>query len=415
MSSPALQIFSPADLARIRADFPILETQVRNKPLIYLDNAASTQKPKQVLDAEMRYYTTQYSNIHRGVHYLSQIGTDLYEEVRKKVAHFINAPHEQEIIYTKGTTNGINLIAYSWSAAFLRPGDEVVITGMEHHSNIVPWQMACERHGATLKVIPIQEDGTISMDDARAIIGPKTKMLAIVYVSNALGTVNPVRELTALAHQFGAHVLLDAAQAIQHMQVDVQELDCDFLVFSGHKLYGPTGTGILYGKTEVLNAMPPYEGGGDMIREVTFEKTIYNDLPFKFEAGTPHIAGCIALGAAIDYVSEIGLENIHAHEDYLLQYATEEIRKIAGIRLYGTAPHKTSVLSFLLEGTHPYDVGVILDNLGIAIRTGHHCAQPVMDRFGIPGTCRASFALYNTEQEIDQFIAGIRRAAKMLL
>jgi cysteine desulfurase/selenocysteine lyase len=415
MSSPALQIFSPADLARIRADFPILETQVRNKPLIYLDNAASTQKPKQVLDAEMRYYTTQYSNIHRGVHYLSQIGTDLYEEVRKKVAHFINAPHEQEIIYTKGTTNGINLIAYSWSAAFLRPGDEVVITGMEHHSNIVPWQMACERHGATLKVIPIQEDGTISMDDARAIIGPKTKMLAIVYVSNALGTVNPVRELTAMAHQFGAHVLLDAAQAIQHMQVDVQELDCDFLVFSGHKLYGPTGTGILYGKTEVLNAMPPYEGGGDMIREVTFEKTIYNDLPFKFEAGTPHIAGCIALGAAIDYVSEIGLENIHAHEDYLLQYATEEIRKIAGIRLYGTAPHKTSVLSFLLEGTHPYDVGVILDNLGIAIRTGHHCAQPVMDRFGIPGTCRASFALYNTEQEIDQFIAGIRRAAKMLL
>lgn len=415
MSSPALQIFSPADLARIRADFPILEIQVRNKPLVYLDNAASTQKPQQVLDAEMRYYTTQYSNIHRGVHYLSQIGTDLYEEVRKKVAHFINAPHEHEVIYTKGTTNGINLIAYSWSAAFLQPGDEVVITGMEHHSNIVPWQMACERHGATLKVIPVQEDGTISMDDARAIIGPKTKMLAVVYVSNALGTVNPVKELTALAHQFGAHVLLDAAQAIQHMQVDVRELDCDFMVFSGHKLYGPTGTGILYGKTEILNAMPPYEGGGDMIKEVSFEKTIYNDLPFKFEAGTPHIAGCIALGAAIDYVSEIGLENIHAHEDYLLQYATDEIRKIAGIRLYGTAPNKTSVLSFLLGGAHPYDVGVILDNLGIAIRTGHHCAQPVMDRFGIPGTCRASFALYNTEQEIDQFIAGIRMAAKMLL
>jgi cysteine desulfurase/selenocysteine lyase len=391
MSSPTLQIFSPSDLARIRADFPILQIQVRNKPLVYLDNAASTQKPQQVLEAEMRYYTTQYSNIHRGVHYLSQIGTDLYEEVRKKVARFINAPHEHEIIYTKGTTNGINLIAYSWSAAFLKPGDEVVITGMEHHSNIVPWQMACERHGATLKVIPIQEDGTISMEDARNIISPKTKMLAVVYVSNALGTVNPVREMTELAHRQGAHVLLDAAQAIQHMEVDVQELDCDFLVFSGHKLYGPTGTGILFGKTEILNAMPPYEGGGDMIKDVTFEKTICNDLPFKFEAGTPHIAGCIALGTAIDYVREIGLDNIHAHEDYLLQYATGEIQKIDGIRLYGTAPHKTSVLSFLLEGAHPYDVGVILDNLGIAIRTGHHCAQPVMDRFGIPGTCRASF------------------------
>jgi len=406
---------APLDIAQIRADFPILDIQVRNKALVYLDNAASTQKPKQVLDAEMKYYTTQYSNIHRGVHYLSQIGTDLYEQVRRQIARFIGAKHEHEIIFTKGTTNAINLVSYSWSTAFLKPGDEVVITGMEHHSNIVPWQMACERHGATLKVIPLQEDGTISLEDAANIIGPKTKMLSVVYVSNALGTVNPIRELIALAHAQGAHVLLDAAQAIHHMPIDVQELDCEFLAFSGHKIYGPTGIGILYGKEEVLNAMPPFEGGGDMIKDVSFEKTTYNDLPFKFEAGTPNIAGVIGLGAAIEYVEHLGLENIHAHEAELLAYATEQIGQIEGIRIYGTAPEKTSVLSFLLGNAHPYDVGVILDNLGIAIRTGHHCTQPIMDKYGIPGTCRASFAVYNTKEEVDVLIAGIKRAAKMLL
>jgi cysteine desulfurase / selenocysteine lyase len=408
-------INSPIDIAKVRADFPILGIQVRNKPLIYLDNAASTQKPQQVLDAEMQYYSTQYSNIHRGVHYLSQIGTDLYEKVRQQVAHFIGAAHEHEIIYTKGTTNAINLVAYAWSAAFLKPGDEVVITGMEHHSNIVPWQMACQRHGATLKVIPLQEDGSISLEDAEKIVGPKTKMLSVVYVSNALGTVNPVKALIDLAHAQGAHVLIDAAQAIHHLPIDVQALDCEFLVFSGHKIYGPTGTGILYGKTAVLNAIPPFEGGGDMIKDVSFEKTIYNDLPFKFEAGTPNIAGVIGLGAALEYVQHIGLDVIHAHETELLQYATDQIMQIDGIRIYGTAKEKTSVLSFLLGSAHPYDVGVILDNLGIAIRTGHHCTQPIMDYYGIPGTCRASFALYNTKAEVDVLISGIRRAAKMLL
>lgn len=403
------------EIAQIRADFPILNIQVRNKPLVYLDNAASTQKPQSVLDAEMRYYTTQYSNIHRGVHYLSQIGTELYEQVRKQIQGFIKAAHEHEIIYTKGTTNAINLVAYSWSAAFLKPGDEIVITGMEHHSNIVPWQLACERHGAVLKVIPLQSDGTIRLEDAEQIIGPKTKMVAVVYVSNALGTINPVRELTALAHAQGAHVLLDAAQAIHHMNIDVQELDCEFLAFSGHKIYGPTGTGILYGKEAVLNAMPPFEGGGDMIKDVSFEGTTYNDLPFKFEAGTPNIAGVIGLGAAISYVEKLGLENIYAYEEELLQYATEQVSAIPGIRLYGTAPKKTSVLSFLLGNAHPYDVGVILDNLGIAIRTGHHCTQPIMDKYGIPGTCRASFAVYNTKEEVDALVAGIQRAAKMLL
>lgn len=411
----AANTFSPADIARIRADFPILDIKVRNKSLIYLDNAASTQKPRQVIDAEYQYYASQYSNIHRGVHYLSQIGTDLYEAARKNAADFINAEHEHEIIFTKGTTNGINLIAYSWSAAFLKHGDEVVITGMEHHSNIVPWQMACDRHGATLKVIPLQDDGTITLEDAYRLIGPKTKMVSIVYVSNALGTINPVKEIIDYAHGLGAHVLVDAAQAIQHISIDVQSLNTDFLVFSGHKLYGPTGTGILYGKTDILNSIPPFEGGGDMIKDVSFEKTIYNDLPFKFEAGTPNIAGCIALGTAIDYVRELGLENIHAYEDSLLTYATNAIQQIDGIRLYGTAPNKTSVLSFLLDGAHPYDVGVILDNQGIAIRTGHHCTQPIMDKFGIPGTCRASFSFYNTFEEVDILMDGVRKAVKMLL
>jgi len=403
------------DIQAIRKDFPILKTFVRNKPLVYLDNAASTQKPQIVLDTELKYYSTQYSNIHRGVHHLSQVGTDLYEEARRKVQKFINAPSEKQIIFTKGTTNSINLLSYSWSQKFLRQGDEVVITGMEHHSNIVPWQMACERHGATLRVIPVQKDGAILLEDARKIITEKTKLVSIAYISNSLGTINPIRELTQLAHQVGAHLLIDAAQSIQHISTDVQDLDCDFLAFSGHKLYGPTGIGVLYGKEELLEAVPPFEGGGDMIADVSFEKTTYNDLPFKFEAGTPHIAGVIGLGAAIDYVQSIGLDTIHAHEEKLLKYATEELAKVDNIQFIGTAKNKSSVLSFLVKGAHPYDVGVILDNLGIAIRTGHHCTQPIMDHFEIPGTCRASFALYNTKEEIDIFVAGVRRAAKMLL
>lgn len=403
------------DVQAIRNDFPILKTTVRNKPLVYFDNAASTQKPQSVLDTEFKYYTSQYANIHRGVHYLSQIGTDLYEEVRKTVQNFINAATEREIIFTKGTTNGINLLSYSWSSRFLKKGDEIVITGLEHHSNIVPWQMACERHGATLKVIPMQADGTIRIEDAQQLITEKTKLVSFNYVSNALGTINPVKELIALAHAVGAHVLVDAAQAIQHIAIDVQELDCDFLVFSGHKIYGPTGTGILYGKETLLDIIPPFEGGGDMIKEVTFEKTTYNDLPFKFEAGTPNIAGCIALGTAIEYVQNLGLDNIYAYEDYLLQYATEKFSAMEGIHIIGQSPNKASVLSFLLNGAHPYDVGVILDNQGIAIRTGHHCTQPIMDYFGIPGTCRASFAIYNTVEEIDILVAGVQKAAKMLL
>ncbi len=403
------------DVQAIRDEFPILKTLIRNKPLVYLDNAASTQKPQCVLDTEFKYYTSQYANIHRGVHYLSQIGTDLYEEVRKTVQNFIGAASEKEIIFTKGTTNGINLLSYSWSSAFLKPGDEVLITGLEHHSNIVPWQMACQRHGATLKVIPIQSDGTILLEDAQKLITDKTRLVSFTYVSNALGTINPVKELIKLAHDAGAHVLIDAAQAIQHIQIDVKDLDCDFLVFSGHKIYGPTGTGILYGKEALLDAIPPFEGGGDMIKEVKFELTTYNDLPFKFEAGTPNIAGTIALGTAIDYVQNLGLDNIYAYEDYLLQYATEQVSQIDGIQLVGTAEKKASVLSFLLNGAHPYDVGVILDNLGIAIRTGHHCTQPIMDYFCIPGTCRASFAIYNTKEEIDVLVAGIQRTAKMLL
>lgn len=403
------------DVQAIRNDFPILKTLVRNKPLVYFDNAASTQKPQAVLDTEFKYYTSQYANIHRGVHYLSQIGTDLYEEVRKTVQKFINAASEREIIFTKGTTNGINLLSYSWSAAFLKPGDEIVITGLEHHSNIVPWQMACQRHNAVLRVIPMQQDGSIRLEDAQQIINEKTKLVSFNYVSNALGTINPVRELIALARGVGAHVLVDAAQAIQHIMIDVQELDCDFLVFSGHKIYGPTGTGILYGKENLLDIIPPFEGGGDMIKEVTFEKTTYNDLPFKFEAGTPNIAGMIALGTAIDYVKQLGLDNIYAYEEYLLQYATEKVSALEGIEIIGQSPHKASVLSFMLKGAHPYDVGVILDNLGIAIRTGHHCTQPIMDFYCIPGTCRASFAIYNTTEEIDVLVAGIQKAAKMLL
>ena len=374
------------DIQKIRTDFPILNEKIRGKQLVYLDNGASTQKPQVVIDAESYYYEHQYANIHRGVHYLSQVGTDLYENVRKQVQQFINAKHEHEIIYTKGTTNAINLVAYTFGRKFINEGDEIVITEMEHHSNIVPWQMLCEEKKCVLKYIPLQADGSINLEDAERLITPKTKLVSVVYVSNALGTINPIKELIAIAHKNGAKILIDAAQAIQHFTIDVQALDCDFFVFSGHKIYGPTGTGILYGKEEILNEMPPYEGGGDMIKTVSFSGTTFNDLPFKFEAGTPNIAGCIALGTAIKYVQDLGIDNIRAYETELLNYATEKLSAIEGLKIYGTAKHKSSVISFLLDGIHPYDVGVILDNQGIAIRTGHHCAQPVMDHYGIPST-----------------------------
>lgn len=402
------------NIPQIRADFPILSEQIRGKQLVYLDNGASTQKPQAVIDAESYYYEHQYANIHRGVHYLSQIGTDLYEQVRRQIQQFIHAKHEHEIIYTKGTTNAINLVAYTFGRKFIQEGDEIVVTEMEHHSNIVPWQMLCEEKKCVLKYIPLQPDGSIRLEDAEQLITPKTKLVSVTYVSNALGTINPIQELIALAHKNGAKILIDAAQAIQHFTIDVQALNCDFLVFSGHKIYGPTGTGILYGKEDILNAMPPFEGGGDMIKTVSFKGTEFNDLPFKFEAGTPNIAGCIALGTAIEYVQQLGLENIRAYETELLEYATAQLLQIEGLKIYGTAAHKSSVISFLLDGIHPYDVGVILDNMGIAIRTGHHCAQPVMDHFGIPGTCRATFAFYNTKEEVDALVAGILKAKKML-
>jgi cysteine desulfurase / selenocysteine lyase len=414
MSTEAVHIDTIIAVEAIRKQFPILGEQVYGKPLVYFDNAASTQKPIEVLDAEFNYYRTQYSNIHRGVHYLSQVGTQLYEDVREQIRQFVNAASSHEIIFTSGTTNGINLVARCFEPKYLKPGDEIIISGLEHHSNIVPWQMACERSGAKLKVIPLLDDGSISLDDFRQLLTEKTKLVAISYISNSLGTINPVQEIIALTHAAGAKVLIDAAQAIQHIVIDVQALDCDFLVASSHKIYGPTGTGFLYGKAALLDAMPPYEGGGDMIKTVTFEKTVYNELPFKFEAGTPNIAGVIGFGAALRFVQKLGVENIARHEAALLEKATDEITALGGIRFYGTAENKAAVLSFIPEGLHPYDVGVLLDQLGIAIRTGHHCTQPVMDRFGIPGTCRASFAVYNTTEEIDYFVSSLKRAIKML-
>jgi cysteine desulfurase/selenocysteine lyase len=402
------------NIQKIRNDFPILHEKIRGKQLVYLDNGASTQKPQVVIDTEKFYYEHQYANIHRGVHYLSQLGTDLYENVRKQIQQFINAKHEHEIIFTKGTTNSINLVAYTFGRKFIHEGDEIVITEMEHHSNFVPWHMLCEEKKCVLKIIPLQEDGSIKIEDAKNLITPKTKLVSITYVSNSLGTINPIKEIISIAHQNDAKILIDAAQAIQHFPIDVQALDCDFLVASGHKIYGPTGTGFLYGKQDILNAMPPFEGGGDMIKSVTKDKTIYNDLPFKFEAGTPNIAGIIALGKAIEYVEKIGLNEIKKYEEELLQYATEKLLSIDGLRIYGTSKNKSTVISFLVNDIHPYDMGVILDNMGIAIRTGHHCTQPVMDYFNIPGTCRATFSFYNTKEEIDVLYEGIIKAKNML-
>ena len=405
-----IKVESPAlEVARIRAEFPILDQQVHGKPLVYLDNAATTQKPRTVIDAISHYYNADNANIHRGVHTLSQRATDEYEGAREKVRRFINAADSREIIFTRGTTEAINLLAQSYGRPRFKPGDEILITAMEHHSNIVPWQMLCEQTGALLKVAPIDETGELILDEFHQMLSPRTKLVAVVHISNALGTINPVKEIIDAAHAVGAVVLLDGAQAVAHTPVDVQALDCDFYAFSAHKLYGPTGVGVLYGKREWLEAMPPYQGGGDMIRMVTFEKTEYNSLPYKFEAGTPHIAGGIALGTAIDYVSAIGLEAIAAHEDDLLRYATERATQLPGLRLIGTAREKAGILSFVLEHVHPHDIGTILDHEGVAIRTGHHCAMPVMDFFAVPATARASFAVYNTRDDVDRLIAAIHK------
>lgn len=403
------------NIDKIRADFPILKREVNGKPLVYLDNGATTQKPSSVINSIVDYYTNMNSNVHRGVHYLSQISTDAFEVTRKKVQAFINAPEDRQVIITKGTTDSINLVATCYGRAFIDEGDEIIISAMEHHSNIVPWQMLCDEKGCKIRIIPMNDRGELDMHEYVALFNERTKLVSITYVSNALGTINPIKEMISIAHNHGTVVLVDAAQAVQHIPVDVQDLDVDFLAFSGHKIYGPTGVGVLYGKEELLNAMPPYQGGGDMIKEVTFEKTTYNELPFKFEAGTPNIEAAICLNEAIDYVNSIGLNHIEAYEHQLLEYAMEKLGEIPGIKFIGTAAHRCSVISFIIAGTHPYDVGVILDKLGIAVRTGHHCAQPVMDRFGIPGTIRASLALYNTKEDIDILVAGIQRAVNMLV
>ena len=401
------------DTGKVRADFPILAQQVHGKPLVYLDNAATAQKPIQVIETIDRYYREYNSNIHRGVHTLSEKATAAYEEARLTVRNFINAGSEKEIIFTRGTTEAINLVAQSYGRNRLGSGDEIIISEMEHHSNIVPWQMVCEQTGAVLKVIPINEDGELNLEEYEKLLGPKTRVVSIVHISNALGTINPVKEIINGAHAAGAVVLLDGAQAAPHMSIDVQALGCDFYAFSGHKLFGPTGIGVLYGRRELLEDMPPYQGGGDMIKMVTFDKTLYNDLPYKFEAGTPHISGVIGLGAAIEYVSAIGLDVIAAYEHDLLEYATAALSAIKGLRIIGTAADKASLVSFVIEGIHPHDLGTILDHDGIAIRTGHHCAMPVMDHFRIPATARASMVFYNTREEISILAEGIEKAERI--
>lgn len=402
------------DIQSIRNDFPILKQQVNGKPLVYFDNGATSQKPRIVLEAIEKYYTEINANIHRGVHHLSQLATDAYEEARHKIQHHINAQHAHEIIFTSGTTAAINLVANGF-AQLLKKGDEIIVSHLEHHSNIVPWQMACERSGASLKVIPIDENGVLKMEVFEQLLNENVKVVAVNHISNALGVINPIKEIIEKTHQVGAAVLIDGAQATPHLKPDVQELDCDFYTFSGHKMCGPTGVGVLYGKEKWLNELPPYQGGGEMIKEVTFAKTTYAGLPHKFEAGTPNIAGGIVLGTAIDYLNNIGFDAIEAHEHELLRYAMEQLSQLEGIIFYGNTKQKASVISFNFKGLHPYDVGVIVDKLGIAVRTGHHCAQPIMDFFDIPGTIRASFAFYNTKEEIDLMVSALKKAQRMLL
>ncbi len=394
-------------ITEIRKQFPVLDQSVNGKPLIYFDNAATSQTPQSVIDALSHYYQRDNANIHRGIHTLAERATTAYEDTRKAIQNFINANEVEEVIFTKGTTEGINLVAHSYGRKFLKEGDEIIITGMEHHSNIVPWQILCKQTGAVLKVVPVQPNGTINLADFENLLSSKTKLVSVVYISNTLGTINPVSEIIAKAHEAGAKVLLDAAQAAPHQQLDVQKLDCDFMAFSGHKMYGPTGVGILYGKRNVLESMDPYQGGGEMIKDVTFAETTYNDIPYKFEAGTPNIADVVALKAAIEFIEEIGLETIQNQENELLAYAKNQLSAIDGFRPIGTADNKASVISFLIDGIHPFDLGMLLDAKGIAVRTGHHCTQPLMDHFKIEGTVRASFAVYNTKEEIDQFVLAL--------
>ena len=406
-------ITSSQDIQKIRSCFPILSEKVYGKTLVYLDNAATTQKPQVVMDAETMYYEHINSNIHRGVHHLSEKATQMYEATRKKVREYIHASSEKEIIFVKGATEGINLLASSFGKKYISEGDEIIISTMEHHSNIVPWQILCEEKKAILRVIPINDSGEIIFEEFEKLLNKKTKLVSLVHVSNSLGTINPVKKVIDSAHAQNIPVLIDGSQAIQHMSVDVQQLDCDFYVFSGHKIYAPTGTGVVYGKEKWLELIPPYQGGGEMIKSVTFEKTIYNDLPNKFEAGTPNIAGTIGLGAALDFISETGMEKIAAYESELLRFATEKISTLEQVKIIGTARDKSSVLSFVVDGIHPHDIGTILDREGIAIRTGHHCTQPVMDRFGIPATSRISIAFYNTKEEIDYCISALEKAIKL--
>ena len=401
------------NLDQIRNDFPIFQQTVYGKPLVYLDNAATTQKPQVVIDTLEKYYSTENSNIHRGVYYLSEIATEGYENAREKVRHFINAKSSKEIIFLRGTTEGINLVASSYGRKNINRGDEIIISQMEHHSNIVPWQILREEKDAKLKVIPINDNGELILEEYEKLLSEKTKLVSIVYVSNSLGTINPIDKIIELAHEKNIPVLVDAAQAVQHLRTDVQDLDCDFLVFSGHKIFGPTGIGVLYAKEGILQEMPPYQGGGDMISSVTFERTLYKNAPYKFEAGTPNISGAIGLSTALNYFQKIGIENIIQHENDLLNYATKALSTIDGIKLIGTAAKKASVLSFVIEGVHPHDVGTILDREGVAIRTGHHCTQPVMDRFNIPATSRASIAFYNTRDDIDALVNGIYKVKKI--
>ncbi|MBM3359368.1 MAG: cysteine desulfurase [Betaproteobacteria bacterium] len=401
------------DVERIRGDFPVLRLRVNGKPLVFLDNAASSQMPQAVMDRWLKYQTTQHANIHRAVHYLSETATAEYEGARRKLQAFINARDEREVVFTSGTTDAINLVAHGYGRKFIGPGDEIVLTHLEHHSNIVPWQMLAQEKGAAIRVVPINDRGEVLLEEYRKLLNPHTKLVGLTHVSNALGTVNPVREMIAAAHEKGVPVLVDGAQAVPHMKVDVQDLDCDFYAFSGHKMFGPTGIGVLYGKMGWLEKMQPFKGGGDMILSVTFEKTTYNTVPYKFEAGTPPIAAAIGLGAAVDYVNGIGMDRIHAHETDLLDHATQEVNRLAGVRIIGMAEKKAAVLSFVVDGVHPHDVGTLLNEEGIAVRTGHHCAQPVMQRFGIPATSRASFAFYNTMAEVDALVAGIRKVQKL--
>ena len=401
------------DVARIREDFPVLHQMVNGKPLVYLDNAATTQKPQAVIDALVRYYSADNSNVHRGVHTLSQRATEDYDSGRSKARQFLNAASDEEIIFVKGTTDGINLVAHSYARQHLGEGDEIIISTMEHHSNIIPWQVLCQEKGAHLRVIPISDAGELLMDEYESLLSSRTKLVAITHVSNVLGTVNPIKQIVEMAHSQGVSVLVDGAQATPHMPVDVQKLGCDFYVFSGHKIYGPTGIGVLYGKAELLEAMSPYQLGSDMIKSVTFERTVYNDLPYKFEAGTPNIAGVIGMGAAIDYLTEIGMDRIDNYEHGLLEYGTECLSGIDGVKIVGNAPGKASVLSFVMDCAHPHDIGTILDTEGVAIRTGHHCAQPLMNRYGVPATARASLSFYNTRDEVDLLVKAIDRVIEV--